>query len=205
MLSLPSFQQIQELHRAYAPSNEVYEIVFRHCQIVCEVAEQLLGRSGQSAVSSELVKVGCLLHDIGVYRLFDEQGMAKKPYIQHGLLGAELLREAGFQEAISRFCDHHTGVGLTKSEIAEQSLPLPQCDFMAETPEERLVMYADKFHSKPDIYAKRSPDNRSRFLSLEDYRTEVSRFGAGKVQRFDDLAAEFGEPDLVPLKAKYAY
>lgn len=45
-----------------------------------------------------------------------------------------------------------------------QNLPVPPADYLAETAEERLVMYADKFHSKsrptrflsPDAYAARS-------------------------------------------------
>ena len=46
------------------------------------------------------------------------------------------------------FAKRHTGAGLTKKEIIEQELPLPQQDFLPETTEEKLICYADKFFSK---------------------------------------------------------
>lgn len=53
----------------------------------------------------------------------------------------------------------HTGVGLTKEDVLVQGLPLPPADYVAITPEERLVMYADKFHSKttPPTFVSRRP------------------------------------------------
>ncbi len=40
-----------------------------------------------------------------------------------------------------------------------QNLPVPPADYLAETPEERLVMYADKFHSKSHPGRFLSPAN----------------------------------------------
>lgn len=32
-------QQIEELHRKYAPNDKVYELVYGHCQVVNEIAQ----------------------------------------------------------------------------------------------------------------------------------------------------------------------
>ena len=80
-----------------------------------------------------------MLHDIGIF-LCDAPGIAchgKEPYICHGRLGAELLRQAGYPRH-ARVCERHTGAGLTKAEIVAQHLPIPAQDFLPETLEERL-------------------------------------------------------------------
>lgn len=73
-LTLPSASEIEALHRKYAPTESVFELVFTHCKIVSDIATQLAEKSGTN-VDIELVRVGCLLHDIGVYPLFDKKGV----------------------------------------------------------------------------------------------------------------------------------
>ena len=80
--------------------------------------------------------------------------------------------------------------------MLRQRLPLPPADYLAETGEEALVMYADKFHSKTSPPA---------FLTAEAYATSVLRFGADKVIAFESLRARFGEPDLTPMAARYGH
>jgi hypothetical protein len=38
---------------------------------------------------------------------------------------------------------HQAGVGLRREDVIRQGLPLPPADYLAETSEERLVMYVD--------------------------------------------------------------
>ncbi|MGW1072822.1 HD domain-containing protein [Streptomyces sp. NPDC002537] len=193
---LPSVQDIHELHRKHAPTPEAFELVFTHCEIVWHIAEQLLAGTEQR-IDAELVRAGALLHDIGVYRLYGRTGrLDTSRYIQHGVLGHDILRDEGFPERLCRFCSCHTGVGLTRHDIRRQDLALPPADYLAETPEERLVMYADKFHSKT------SPP---RFNSVASYSAHVARFGPDKVRAFRDLRAQFGEPDLASLGARYGH
>lgn len=194
---LPSLHEIEQLHRKYAPTDAVFELVFTHCTIVCEIAGQLIARNKLN-VQADVVRVGCLLHDIGVYTFFNDKGIERTdvPYITHGIRGEDILRREGFPELIWRFASHHTGVGLTKEDIISQKLPLPFRDYVAATAEERLVMYADKFHSKT---------NPPQFNSYNAYRTKVANHGQQKTTAFDALAKEFGVPDLAPLIAKYGY
>lgn len=192
----PTVQEIEALHRKYAPNEEVFELVWMHCQIVGDIAMQLAQNSSVT-VDTKLMLAGCLVHDIGVYELYDEGGFGKgQNYITHGIRGEEILKNEGFSELIWRFASHHTGVGLTKKEIVERNLPLPHQDFLAETLEEELVMYADKFHSKTEP---------PYFNSYDYYAEYITRFGKENTQNFARLAEKFGKPNLAPLVAKYGH
>ncbi len=175
----------------------MYDLVFTHCQILRDIAAQLIAK-GTFRVDAELVYVGCMIHDIGVYPLFGADGklLADADYITHGIKGEAILQNEGFPETIWRFASHHTGVGLSKKDIVDQKLPLPLEDYLAETDEELLIMYADKFHSKT------APPC---FTSFEWYKQYVSRFGADKVIKFEQMAQKFGIPDLKPLAEKYGH
>ncbi|WP_433794925.1 HDIG domain-containing metalloprotein [Actinoplanes sp. CA-252034] len=187
-MRIPTDLEIRALHERFAPTPEAFELVWTHCLIVSRIAEQAVGADG---LDMDLVRAGCLLHDIGVHRLAPAD-----PYVRHGLLGYEMLGEVGLPETLRRFCSHHTGVGITRDDVRRQRLPLPDCDFLAETAEEELVMYADKFHSK---------STPPRFLTAATFSARVSRFGDDKVERFASLVERFGEPDLAPLAAEFGH
>jgi uncharacterized protein len=195
-MRVPQDEEILALHEKYAPAPGALDLVYQHCQVVCGIAEQLHASAGLDS-DLGLVRAGCLLHDIGVYRLYDDAGrLDHANYIRHGLLGYELLRAEGFSEAVCRFASCHTGVGLTRDDVVRQGLPLPPADYLAETGEERLVMYADKFHSKltpPALVTACAAAERLR------------RFGADKVAAFAAMRAAFGEPDLGPFRAAYGH
>jgi uncharacterized protein len=193
-MRVPGDQEIRALHEKHAPAPAALDLVYTHCLIVCGIAEQLHARSG-ARLDIALVRAGSLLHDIGVYRLHDEAGeLDQANYIRHGVLGHELLLEEGFPEEICRFASHHTGVGLTREDVLRQRLPLPPADYLAETGEETLVMYADKFHSKTSPPA---------FLTAAAYAASVRRFGAEKAAAFQAMRARFGDPDLTPFRNAY--
>jgi uncharacterized protein len=193
-MRIPADEEILALHERYAPTPEALSSVYTHCQIVADIAGQLLAASGFGA-DPALVRAGSLLHDVGVYRLYDDAGrLDHARYIRHGVLGYQLLAAAGFPEAICRFASHHTGVGLTCGDVLAQRLPLPPADYLADTPEEETVMYADKFHTKSTPPA---------FLTADAYAAAVRRFGPDKEAAFAAMRARLGEPDLTPLAAAY--
>ncbi|MFF8844293.1 HD domain-containing protein [Streptomyces sp. NPDC015127] len=195
-MDIPSVGEIRELHAKYAPSEEVFSLVHTHGEIVWQVAERLISFSG-CGVDAELVRAGCLLHDIGVYRLYDTEGrFDERNYVCHGVLGHELLAGEGLPEVLHRFCSCHTGVGLSKEDVVRQGLPLPPADYLAITPEERLVMYADKFHSKT---------TPPKFVSPGTYAAYIGRFGEDKVAAFQALRAAFGDPELEDLAASHGH
>lgn len=197
VVNLPTSQQIELLHRKYAPSPEVFDLVWTHCCVIRDISLQLI-ESGSLMLDTELVRVGALLHDIGVHPLFGADGGLRPHvnYITHGTEGEAILKNEGFPEMIYRFASHHTGVGLTKHDVTSQKLPLPLRDYLAETDEELLIMYADKFHSKT------TPPY---FNSFEWYKNDVARFGDDKVIKFENMAEKFGKPNLRVLSEKYGF
>jgi uncharacterized protein len=197
-MRIPTDEEILRLHEQHAPTPDALDLVYTHCLIVCGIVEQLHSRStADRELDVGLARAGSLLHDIGVYRLYDDAGrLDRGNYIRHGILGYELLQEEGLPEAICRFASHHTGVGLTRDDVIAQRLPLPPADYLADTGEELLVMYADKFHSK-----KTPPV----FFTAPAYAARVRRFGPEKVATFQAMRATFGDPDLEPFIATYGH
>ena len=198
-MRIPEDEEIFALHVRHAPTPETLAGVYTHSEIVRRIALGLLAGLGTAAdgIDAGLVRAGCLLHDIGVYRLYDAAGrLGDAGYIRHGVLGHELLAEAGYPEELCRFASRHTGVGITRQDVLRQELPLPPADYVAQTPEEALVMYADKFHTKS------APPY---FLTAATYAAEVARFGQDKPAAFARLRDQFGEPDLAALSAAYGY
>lgn len=194
MNTLPIYDEIIALHKKHAPSEAAFDLVFTHCQIIWEIASQLIERSDFS-VDAELVKVGCLLHDLGVYRLYLPNGeIDHANYIKHGTEGYTLLKEEGFDERLCRFASCHTGVGLTRQEIEEEGLPIPPADYFAETSEEQLIMYADKFHTKT---------TPPKFMTADTYAEKQRKFGEEKVVRFREFQKKFGTPSLESLAEQY--
>lgn len=195
-MRIPTDREIRELHAKYAPTQEAFDLVYTHCEIVCGIAEQLLARADLN-LNADLVRTGSLLHDIGVYRLYDNDGkLDHARYVRHGILGYELLLTEGYPERICRFCSCHTGMGLSRDDVRKQGLSLPIADYVAESGEEELVMYADKFHSKT---------NPPTFVSAASYAAQIRRFGEEKSAAFKSMRESFGVPDLVPFIAAHGY
>ena len=127
-------------------------------------------------LDAEFLEEAAMLHDIGIFGCNAPgiQCFGEAPYIQHGIIGARILREIGW-ERHARVCERHTGTGLTKWDIEQQQLPLPHQDFMPEVLEEQVVCYADKF------YSKSRPD---RVLTVAETAQSLERFGHEGVEKF---------------------
>ena len=186
-MQIPTDREIRALHRDHAPSRSSFELVHEHCRLVCSITEQFFAGLD---IDTDLVRAGALLHDVGVYRL------DSAAYVRHGVLGHALLSSLGFPVEICRFASCHTGVGITREDVVRQSLPIPVDDYLPRTPEEELVMYADKFHSK---------SMPPRFLTADTYAVQVRRFGPDKVTRFTAMTERWGVPDLDPLVSEYGH
>ena len=173
------------LNKYYHPGEPITELLWKHSQQVASLAETIARANPQLPIDLAFLYEAAMLHDIGVYRTYAPSihchGDAH--YIQHGVIGAELLRSEGL-EAHARVCERHIGVGLTASDIAAQNLPLPHCDMLPETLEEKLVCYADNFFSKSQ------PDIQRTFAQVHQ---SIARFGKENEERFLALAQLFGD------------
>ena len=138
----------------YPEENDLRRTLLKHSGQVRDKALELAGLT-PLPLDRAVLEAGTMLHDIGIRRCH-APGIfcfGEEPYLRHGLAGAEMLRRYGAErgldlERFARICERHTGSGLTAAEIAEQHLPLPERDFLPETPEEKLICLADKFFSK---------------------------------------------------------
>lgn len=191
-MKLPTYSQIENLHKKYATTDNAFKIVFTHSNIVKDIAEEIIANKNLD-IDTRLVKVGALLHDIGAYSLINRNGeFDELNYIQHGVRGYEILKQEGLDEKICRFAERHTGVGISQEDIINQNLNLPPKDYIAESLEEKLIMYSDKFHSK-----------NPQFNTFDTYSSYISRFGEDRIRKFQALSKIFGIPNIKPIASKY--
>lgn len=171
------------IDRYYPAGSALRDIYIRHCRSVADKALEIR-RALSLDIDERDIEEAAMLHDIGIF-LTDAAGIechGTEPYICHGRLGAELLRNNGVPEHIARVAERHTGTGITNGQIDLFGLPLPHGDYMPRTPLERLVCYADKFYSKNGDMKEKS---------LDRVRASIARHGEDALERFDTLAAEF--------------
>jgi len=195
---LPTDQQIEQLHRKYAKTDADFNLVYQHCQAIEAIVVQLLNAKPIAGINRDLLHVGCLLHDIGAYEVLEDGQFVQG--VRHGIFGEDILRNEGLPDSVARIASRHTGVGLTQQDVIDQGLPIPVADYLAETNEERLIMYADKFHSKSN-----PPLEPPYFCTFEWFYESVQKFGPDKVTKFDTLADLFGKPDLVLLSGHFGH
>ncbi len=172
------------IKRYYEEGSALLDLLLTHSEMVARKA-LAVADAAKLDIDRDFVYNAAMLHDIGIFKC-DASGIycyGNEPYIRHGIIGAELLRQDGVSEAYARVCERHTGAGLTAKEIAETGMPLPHKDFLPETLEEKLICYADKFYSK-------SGDPKEE-KSLERVRKSMAKFGPDSLARFNSLHSLF--------------
>jgi len=173
------------IDKYYPEENRLRHILVTHSRQVAQKALKIVDAHPELHFDRQFVEEAAMLHDIGIF-MCDAPGIechGTHPYIQHGILGAELLRADGFPKH-ARVCERHTGSGITREAIEQQNIPLPPADYLPETLEEQLVCYADKFFSKTHLDRERSVEEAARSLM---------RFGNDGVVRFRRWAELFNE------------
>jgi uncharacterized protein len=190
---IPSKLQIEEVHKRYAQNDKIFELVYRHCQIVAEIALWCAEEKNLN-VDLELLEAGCLLHDIGTYALFDANGLDgnEHNYKQHAIFGAALAVEEGFENRIADMIRTHVLMGLTKKEIIAGGIGMPQKDYLPKTLEAELLCYADRFHSKHPT-----------FNAYETFLDRLENALPDQGQKLRIAAERFGIPDVEILSRKY--
>lgn len=177
-----NYQEI--IDKYYPAGSPLRDIYMRHCRSVANLAIEIADRKTLDIDRNE-IEAAAMLHDIGIF-MTDAPGIechGSEPYILHGVIGAQLLRENGMPERDARVAERHTGAGIDRDDIIAQSLPLPlDGDFMPATPLERLICYADKFYSKSGDM-KRKP--------MEKVVASMKRISQGSLERFLKLKDEF--------------
>ena len=165
------------IDKYYPEENVLKRILLVHSRQVADRCLKIAKTHPELRLDSEFLEEAAMLHDIGIYRCDAPsiQCFGTEPYICHGLIGGQILREEGW-ERHAQVCERHTGTGLSREQILRQHLPLPPDGlFEPEVLEEQVVCYADKFYSKTHPEQERTVVEAAQ--SLEKFGQEgVSRF-----------------------------
>lgn len=161
-------------------------IILEHSRCVAKKALQIAaGSPFAESLDTAFIEEAALLHDIGV-SMTDAPALdchGTKPYICHGILGREILENAGLPRH-ALVCERHIGVGLTIADIIAQHLPLPHREMLPVSNEEKIIACADLYYSKKRM-------NLSTEKSLEMIKSNLAQFGSAKVAVFEGWLKEF--------------
>ena len=162
----------------YCKDEKLRHILLTHSRAVADKALKIARLHPELQTDLTFIEEAALLHDIGIVHVNAPtiECHGTEPYICHGILGAEILRNEGM-ERHALVCERHTGTGLTLQQIISQGLPLPHRDMQPVSIEEQIICFADKFFSKTRLDTEKSVDQARR--SLE-------KFGAEGLVKFDD-------------------
>ena len=157
------------IDKYYAEDDELRRLLLLHSRQVADRCLEIARHHRELPLDVQFLEEAAMLHDIGIFRC-DAPGIfchGTEPYIRHGQIGGELLREEGFPRH-ARVCERHTGTGLPGWE--------------PETLEEQIVCYADKF------YSKSRPDHEK---TVEEAAQSLRKFGEEGVVKFMEWAKRF--------------
>jgi uncharacterized protein len=169
----------------YETKSKLHALLLSHSLSVAEKALEIVRAHPEWETDETFVHEAAMLHDIGIYLTDAPQiyCFGKYPYICHGYLGAELLRSMGM-ERYALVCERHTGSGITRESIVRNHLPLPVRDMLPETPEEKLICFADKF------YSKSHPD---KVKTVDEIQKSMARYGDDSLARWNEMLELFYE------------
>jgi uncharacterized protein len=165
------------IDKYYPSENELRRILLIHSRQVADRCMKIAKHHPELKLDVEFLEEAAMLHDIGIFRC-DAPGIqcfGSEPYICHGVIGGQILREEGWLRH-ALVCERHTGTGLSLEQIENQNLPLPSDGiYEPEALEEQVVCYADKFYSKTHLERERS---------VIEAAQSLEKFGEKGVKRF---------------------
>lgn len=174
---------IDLLKKYYPEGSEVYHIMESHARSVTQKALELAAKHPEYNMDLTFIEEAAMLHDIGCF-LTNAPAIhcfGTNPYICHGYLGSEILRNEGLPRH-ALVAERHTGSGLSFNHIIKKELPLPARDMCPVSLEEKLICFADKFYSKTKLDKEKS---------LNKVIESMHKHGSGSVKRFEDMCALF--------------
>ncbi len=168
---------LQIIDKYYPEENELKRILLIHSRSVAGKALSIARKHPELELDTEFIEEASMLHDIGIF-LTDADGIhcfGKHPYICHGYLGSELLKNEGFPRH-ALVCERHTGAGISLAQIESMQLPIPHREMIPVSLEEQVVCFADKFFSKTRLTTEKS---------VEKAIKSIARYGNEGLERFN--------------------
>lgn len=175
------------IDRYYADQPELKQVLLTHSRQVCDRALSIVDAHPEwvesGVVDRRFVEEAAMLHDIGI--LYVEAPriycMGTHKYIEHGYLGAELLRKEGYPKH-ALVAERHTGTGITLEQVLRDELPIPEQDYCPQSLEEKIICYADKFYSKTHL---------GKEVSLSKVKENIWRYGHEAFLRWQEMEKLF--------------
>jgi uncharacterized protein len=168
---------IKIIEKYYKPQSSLYQILLTHSQHVTQMALSIAKAHPELHLDEQFIAEAAMLHDIGIYltNAPDIECHGTYPYICHGYLGADIVRNEGYPKH-ALVCERHTGTGLSLELILKNKMPIPHRDMIPQTLEEQVICFADKFYSKTKIQKEKTVD---------EVKKSLARFGTEQLQRFE--------------------
>ena len=175
--------QIEIIKKYYQEKTELYKILLEHSFSVTDKALSIAQMHPEMNLDKAFIYEAAMLHDIGIFKTdaADIFCYGEFPYVCHGYLGSDLLKEEGLPRH-ALVCERHTGTGISLENIVKNNLPVPKRDMIPESQEEQLICFADKFFSKTQLQKEKS---------IDKIRKTLSKQGANSVEKFDNWCRLF--------------
>ena len=171
---------IDILEQYYDRNSKAFEILVVHGKEVAQKALKAAKTVADLRPDLEFIEQAAMLHDIGIF-LTDTQQLGCQgvhPYIQHGVLGYDLLNDTGWPQ-LALVCERHVGVGISADDVLRFKLPLPERDMVPVSIEEQIVCYADKFFSKNGNGSRNAGEK-----PVEEIISNLEKYGQDKAKQF---------------------
>ena len=174
---------IDIIKKYYEEESILYKILLDHSFSVADKALSIAKMHPEMNLDIAFIYEAAMLHDIGIFRTNapDIHCFGEFPYICHGYLGSDIMKNEGFPRH-ALVCERHTGAGISLENILKNNLPVPKRDMLPESLEEQLICFADKF------YSKTRPDKEK---AIDKIRKNLFKHGEVSVKRFDDWCRLF--------------
>jgi len=176
---------LQIIEKYYQKNTPLYEILILHSEAVAEKALKII-ENKQFDVDKNFVWEAAMLHDIGIF-LTNAPSIycfGAHNYIEHGYLGAEILRSENLPKH-ALVCERHIGTGLTKEDIINKKFSLPLRDMQPISLEEQIICYADLFFSKSKHSISLINGVSNNEEPIEKIRQKIALWGQNSVEKFE--------------------
>ena len=98
------------IDKYYPEDNALKQLLMTHSRQVADRCLKIAKAHPELWLDAEFLEEAAMLHDLGIFRC-DAPGIqcfGTEPYIRHGIIGAEILRQEGW-ERHALVCERHTG------------------------------------------------------------------------------------------------
>ncbi len=171
MTAFPDYVEcIQLLTRYSTPPNVLSHLILT-TQTALKITTEI--KKKHHRIDCDFILAGALLHDIG---------RCKSHHLDHGILGARILRKENYPEELAKIAENHLFAGITKFEAVELGLPFQ--DYLPVKLEEKIIVYSDNVSKKEplltideviDRYRKYFPKSHPIIKRVSVLHTEIEK------------------------------